>query len=73
MIGILVGIIIALIIIGVIWWGATQIIAVIPMAEPIKTVVSVLVIVVLVLAIIIYVLVPLLGMAGIHVPLSLGR
>lgn len=59
MIGLLIHIIIWLLIVGLIWWAATTILAVVPMPEPIKTVVNVLLIVVLCL-IVIYALMSLL-------------
>lgn len=58
MIEILISIIIYLIIAGLIWWAVTTILGIIPMPEPIKTVVRVLMIVVLCL-IVIYALLPL--------------
>lgn len=65
MVGALIQIIIYLIIAGLIWWAVSTVIAVIPLAEPIKTVVNVLMVVVLVL-IILYALLPLIP--GGHVP-----
>jgi len=60
----LIGIIIALIIIGVVAWAARQLIGLIPMEGWIAQVINVLIIVVLVLAIVFYVIIPLLGMVG---------
>jgi hypothetical protein len=71
MIGTLIGIIFALIIIGVIWWGVQQLMPLIPMGEPFKTIVRVLITIVLVL-IVLWIIIQLLGMAGINVPLSRG-
>jgi len=62
--GELIGLIIALIIIGVVAWAARQLIGLIPMEGWIAQVINVLIIVVLVLGIVFYVLVPLLGMVG---------
>ena len=59
MIETLISVIIYLIIAGLIWWAATTIIGVLPMPEPIKTVINVLLVVVLCL-IVIYALLPLL-------------
>lgn len=58
MIEILIQIIIYLLIVGLLWWAVTTIIGVIPIPEPIKTVIRVLMIVVLVL-IVVYALLPL--------------
>lgn len=59
MIDILISIVIYLIIAGLIWWAVTTILAVIPLPEPIKTVINVIMIVILCL-IVIYALMPLL-------------
>lgn len=58
MIDVLIQVIIYLIIAGLIWWAISTIVGVIPIPEPIKTVVNVLLIVVLCL-IVIYALLPL--------------
>ncbi len=63
MIDALITIIIYLIIAGLIWWAVTTILGVIPIPEPIKTVINVLMIVVLCL-IVIYALLPLAHMAA---------
>ena len=62
MIETLISIIVLLIVCGLIWWAVTTILGVMPIPEPFKTVINVLMIVVLCL-IIIYALVPL-----IHIP-----
>jgi uncharacterized membrane protein YwzB len=67
MISALVGLIFLVIIIGVIWWAIQQLLPLIPMGEPFRTIVYVLMVVVLVI-IVLYVASILLGMAGIHVP-----
>lgn len=67
MISALVGLIFLVIIIGVVWWAIQQLLPLIPMAEPFRTIVYVLMVVVLVI-IVLYVASILLGMAGIHVP-----
>jgi hypothetical protein len=66
MIGALVGIIFTLIILGVLWWGIQKLMALIPIAEPFKTIIYVLCVIILVL-IVLYVIATLLGFAGIHV------
>lgn len=65
MIPTLINLIIYLLVAGLIWWAVTTILKILPVPEPIKTVVNVLLIVVLCL-ILIYALVPLA-----HLPLSL--
>lgn len=67
MLGTLIGIIFVLIILGVIWWGVQQLLPLIPIAEPFRSIIRVLMIVILVL-IVLWVIAALLGMAGIHVP-----
>lgn len=63
MIATLIGVIIYLLIAGLIWWAVTTILGVIPVPEPIKTVIRVLMIVVLCL-IVIYALLPLIPSGG---------
>lgn len=58
MIEVLISVILYLIIAGLIWWAVTTILGVVPLPEPIKTVVNVLLIVLLCL-IVIYALLPL--------------
>lgn len=58
MIEVLISVIIYLLVAGLIWWAVTTILGVIPLPEPIKTVINVLMIVVLCL-IVIYALLPL--------------
>jgi hypothetical protein len=67
MIGTLIGIIFALIIIGVIWWALQQLLALVPIAEPFRTIIYVLCVIIMVL-IVLWIISVLLGMAGIHVP-----
>jgi hypothetical protein len=71
MIGTLIGIIFVLIILGVIWWAAQQLIGLIPMAEPFPTIIRVILVVVMVI-IVLWVCAQLLGMAGIHVGTGFG-
>lgn len=66
MIGVLIGIIFVLIILGVLWWAAQQLMGLIPIAEPFKTIIYVLMVIILVV-IVLYILAELLGLAGIHV------
>ena len=66
MIGALIGLVFALIILGVIFWGLQQLLALVPLAEPFATIIRVLMVVLLVI-IVIWVAIVLLGMAGIHV------
>ena len=65
MIQVLISVVIYLIIAGLIWWAVTTILAVIPLPEPIKTVVNVIMIVILCL-IVIYALLPLIPGGGYH-------
>lgn len=64
----LIGIVIALIVIGVVLWAARQLIALVPMEPWIKQVVDVLIVVICVLAIVFYVIIPLLTFLGTHIP-----
>ena len=66
MIGTLIGIIILCIFLGVLWWAAQQLLALIPLGEPFATIVRVLVILVGVL-IVLWVLLKILAVAGVHV------
>ena len=59
MIGTLIGIIFALIILGVMWWAIQQLMGLIPIAEPFKTIIYVLCVVLLIWV---------LGILGIHFP-----
>lgn len=67
MIGTIIGLIIFVIICGVIYWAAQQLLALITLAEPFATILRVL-LVLLGVFIVIYVIVALLGAGGIHVP-----
>jgi len=67
LIGVLISIIIALVLIGVVWWAVQQLLPLIPLGEPFGTIVRVLMTVVLVL-IVLWVLIVLLGVAGVRVP-----
>lgn len=71
MIGTLIGIIFACIILGLIWWAAQRLLALIPLGEPFATIVHVLV-VILIAVIAMYIIAMLLGLIGVHVPMSLG-
>jgi hypothetical protein len=66
MIGALIGIIFTLIILGVLWWAVQTLMALIPIAEPFRTIIYVMCVIIMVL-IVLYVISMLLGMAGIHV------
>ena len=59
----LIALVVYLLIAGLIWWAVTTIIAVIPLPEPIKTVINVVMIVIICL-IVIYALLGLIG----HIP-----
>ena len=66
MISVLISIIFTLIILGVLWWACQTLMALIPIAEPFKTIIYVLMVVIMVL-IVLYVISELLGVAGVHV------
>jgi hypothetical protein len=66
MIGTLIGLIFALIIVGVVWWALEQLLTLIPMAEPMRSIVRIVVAIIGVI-VVIYVMIVLLGIAGIHV------
>lgn len=66
MIGTLIGLVFFCILLGFVWWGVQQLLPLIPLAEPFRTIVRVLMVLILVV-VVIYVLVVLLGMAGIQV------
>jgi hypothetical protein len=66
MIGTLIGLIFLVIVIGVVFWAVQQLLPLIPMGEPFRTIVRVLLILILVI-IVIYVLIALLNTAGISV------
>ncbi len=60
MIGTLIGIIILLIIVGVVWWAIQQLLPLIPLPEPFRRIIHVLLILILVL-IVLYVILMILG------------
>jgi hypothetical protein len=66
MIGTLIGIIFVLIVLGVLWWAVQRLMALIPIAEPFRTIIYVLCVLIMVL-IVLWIIATLLGMAGIHV------
>lgn len=66
-IGTLVGIIVALVILGVIWWAIQQLLPLIPLPEPFARIIYVLMMVILVL-VVVWVILVLLGASGVHVP-----
>ena len=67
MIGALVGIIFALVILGIVWWAIQQLLPLIPLGEPFATIIRILMTVIIVL-IVLWVIVVLLGFAGVRVP-----
>ena len=66
MIGTIIGLIFVLIILGAIWWGAQQLLALISLGEPFNTIIRVSMGIITVI-IVIWVLIVLLGIAGINV------
>jgi hypothetical protein len=67
MISTLIGIIVALIILGVLWWAVQQLLPLIPLPEPFRRIIYVLLVVLLVF-IVLWIILQLLGMAGVAVP-----
>lgn len=65
-IGTLIGVIVALIILGVVWWAINQLLPLIPLPEPFARIIHVLLIVILVL-VVLWVILVLIGAAGVHV------
>ena len=65
-IGTLIGIIVTLIVLGVIWWALQQLMPLIPLGEPFRTIIRVLMTVIIVL-VVLWVLLVLLSAAGVHV------
>jgi hypothetical protein len=71
MIGTIIALIILVAILGVLVWGGQRLMALLPMAEPFRTLIYVL-FVVLIMVLVIYVLIILLGAIGINVPIFGG-
>lgn len=72
MIGVVIGLIIACLILGFIFWAFQQLLPLVPLGEPFRTILHILVMF-LVLVIVIWFILQLLGMANISVPLFEGR
>jgi hypothetical protein len=68
MIGALIGILLLVIVFGVIYWGLQQLLPLIPLPDPFRQIVHVLMVLILVL-IVIYIILVLLSSVGIHVPM----
>lgn len=68
MLGALVSLLIAVIILGVIFWAIQQLLPLIPLAEPFRTIVHVLVVVIGVIFVV-WALLAVVDTAGVHVPL----
>lgn len=66
MLGSIIGLILLLIFLGVVWWGIEQLLPLIPLPPPFRTIVRVL-LVILLAGIVLYVIAVLLGFAGVHV------
>ena len=67
MISALLGIVFLVIIAGALWWAVQKLIALIPMGEPFKTILYVIIVLIGV-AIVLYAVQMLLGAFGVHVP-----
>jgi hypothetical protein len=72
MIGVVIGLIIVCVILGFVFWAFQQLLPMIPLSEPFRTILRILV-VLLVVVIVIWFMIQILGMAGIHVPLFYDR
>lgn len=66
MIGTLIGLIFLIIVLGVVWWAIQQLLPLIPMGEPFRTILRVLLVLILVL-IVLYIIMILLASAGIPI------
>lgn len=66
MIGTLLGLIIVVVILGALWWAVQQLLPLIPLAEPFRTILRVLIVLITVV-IVIYVILALLQAGGIEV------
>jgi hypothetical protein len=69
MIGALISIIVTLIIVGVIWWAVQQLLPLIPLPEPFRKIIYVLLMVILVLIVVWVILTLLGGIGGVHIPM----
>lgn len=67
MIGTLIGVIFLVVIAGALWWACQKLLALIPLGEPFKTILYVIIVLIGV-AIVLYAVQMLLGAFGIHVP-----
>ena len=68
MLGSVIGLLLLIILLGVVWWGIQQLLPLIPLGEPFRTIVRVL-LVILLAVIVIWVIIQLLALGGIHVPM----
>lgn len=66
MLSLLIGLIFLVIILGCVWWAIQQLLPLIPMGEPFRTILRVLLVLILVL-IVLYIIMILLGGAGIPI------
>jgi hypothetical protein len=69
MIGALISVIVTLIVCGVIWWAVQQLLPLIPLPEPFRKIVYVLLMVILVLVVVWVILTLLGGIGGVHIPM----
>jgi peptidoglycan biosynthesis protein MviN/MurJ (putative lipid II flippase) len=67
-ISVIIGLFIAMLILGIVWYAIQRLLPLIPLAEPFATIVHVLLVVIIAL-IVVYFLIALLGAAGISVPM----
>ena len=67
MIGVLISIIVTLIVLGVVWWAIQQLLPLIPLGEPFRTIIRVLMTVIVVLIVLWVMLQIKLGYSGVNV------
>jgi len=70
MIGTLIGILFVIIVLGVLWWAVNELLPLLPMAEPFRTIARVIMTVILVV-VVLWIIAQLLGVAGVHVPMRM--
>jgi hypothetical protein len=70
MIGTLIGILFVIVILGVLWWAVNELLPLIPIAAPFRTIARVVMVIILVV-VVLWIIAQLLSFAGIHVPMRL--
>ena len=72
MIGVVIGLIVVCVVLGFFFWAFQQLLPLIPLSEPFRTIIRILV-ALLILVVVIWFLLQLLAMINIHVPLFIDR